>query len=163
MTGAEQLSLFDSRETCQRVTDYIKDMLATKHQPSAHELVAELDVAIGVVARWDLKAVLASLAEDEKLTRSQQNYLRWLLEEDNLVKALRGEGAPDQEVVSSIDSLLQASRNYRNSTEFQEMIEFMGRFKGLRPIQTICWSAFRTRHAVSTRRLLTGKTGSDGR
>ena len=133
MAAAQQLSLLGSCETRQRVAGYIKDMFATMRQPSAHELVAELDAAIGIVARWDLEAMLASLAVDKGLTRSQRAYLRGLLEEDDLVAALRGEGVPDQEAVSTIDSLLQASRNYRKSTEFQEMVEFMGRFRDYAP------------------------------
>ena len=133
MTEARQPSLFGSGETRQRVAGYIKDMLAKARQPSARELVAELDHAIGIVARWDLEDVLASLVVDEGLTRSQQAYLRWLLEEEDLLAALRGKGAPDREAVSTIDNLLQASRNYRKSTEFQEMIGFMGRFRDYAP------------------------------
>ena len=133
MTEAQQLSLLGSCETRQCVAAYVKDMLAAARQPSAHELVAKLDAAVGIVARWDLKTVLASLADDEDLTRSQQAYLRWLLEEEDLAAALRGEGVPDQEAISTIDSLLQASRNYRRSSEFQEMIEFMGRFRDYAP------------------------------
>ena len=133
MAEAQQLSLLGSCETRRRVAAHIKDILATARQPSAHELVAELDAAIGIVARWDLEGALASLAGDKELTRTQQAYLSWLLEEEDLVAALRGEGVPDQEAVSTIDTLLQASRNYRKSTEFQEMIEFMGRFRDYAP------------------------------
>ena len=133
MTEAQQLSLLGSCETRRRVVGYIKDMLAKARQPSARELVAELDRAIGIVARWDLGAVLASLVVDEGLTRAQHAYLRWLLEEEDLLTALRGDSASDGEAASSIDSLLQASRNYRKSTEFQEMIEFMGRFRDYAP------------------------------
>ena len=89
--------------------------------------------AIGTVARWDLEAGLASLVDDEDLTGAQQAYLRWLLEEEDLLTALRGESAPDREAVSTIDSLLQASRNYRKSTDFQEMVGFMGRFRDYAP------------------------------
>jgi hypothetical protein len=50
-----------------------------------------------------------------------------LLEGDDLVPALRGEG--NREVISSIDTLLEASGRYRNSAEFLEMVEFTGRFR----------------------------------
>lgn len=133
MTEAQQPSLLASCETRQRVAGYIRDMLANARQTSANELVAELDRAIGIVARWDLKAVLVSLVDDEDLTRSQQAYLHWLLEEEDLLAALRGESVPDREAVSTIDSLLQASRNYRKSTDFQDMIGFMGRFRDYAP------------------------------
>ena len=133
MPEAQQLSLLGSRETRQQAADYIKDVLASARQPSAPELVAELDLAIGIVARWDLEAVLASLIDDRGMTRSEHDYLRWLLEEEDLLVALRGESAPDQEVISTIDTLLQASRSYRNSNDFREMIGFMGRFKDYAP------------------------------
>ena len=133
MTEALQLSLLGSGETRQRVASYIKDMLAKARQPSARELAAELDQAIGIEARWDLEAVLASLIDDKDLARAQQAYLRWLLEEEDLLAALRGESVPDREAVSTIDGLLQASRNYRKSTDFQEMIGFMGRFRDYAP------------------------------
>ena len=133
MTEGRQLSLLGSCETRRRVAGYIKDMLAKARQPSARELVAELDRAIGIVARWDLEGVLASLVGDDDLTRAQQEYLSWLLEGEDLLAALRGKGAPDREAVSTIDSLLQASRNYRQSTDFQEMIGFMGRFRDYAP------------------------------
>ena len=95
MTEAQQLSLLGSDDTRQHVAAHIKDMLANALQPSARELVAELDRAFGIVARWDLEAVLASLVDDEDLTRAQHAYLRWLLEEEDLLAALRGESAPD--------------------------------------------------------------------
>ena len=133
MPDAQQISLRRSPKTRKRVAKLIREILLDECQPSARELVAELDQAIGIVARWDLKVVLASLVDDEKLTRPQREYLRWLLEEDDLVAALRGESAPDQEAVSTIDSLLQASRSYRKSTDFQEMIGFMGRFRDYAP------------------------------
>ena len=133
MQEAKQLSLLGSRETRQQVADYIKDKLANARQPSVRELVAELDGAIGIVARWDLEAVLASLLDDKKLTGSQKEYLRWLLEEEDLVAALRGESAPDQEAIFTIDTLLQAGRSYRNSDEFREMIGFMGQFRDYAP------------------------------
>lgn len=133
MTEAQQLSLLGSCETRRRVAGYIKDMLANARQPSARELIAELDRAIGIVARWDLEAVLASLIDDKGLARAQTAYLRWLHEEEDLLTALRGESTPDQEAISTIDSLLRASRTYRKSTDFLEMIEFMGRFRDYAP------------------------------
>ena len=133
MPDAQPIGLQRSPKTRKRVAKFIREMLLDERQPSARELVAELDQAIGIVARWDLKAALASLVDDEKLTLPQREYLRWLLEEDDLTAALRGESVPDQEAVSTIDSLLQASRSYRKLTDFQEMIGFMGRFRDYAP------------------------------
>lgn len=133
MASERHLSLLPSCEAQARVAAHIKGMLADARQPSATELVAELDLAIGIVARWDLESALVSVMDDKRVTRAQQEYMRWLLEEGTLVAALRGENAPDQEAISTIDSLLQASALYRNSANFQEMVGFMGRFREYAP------------------------------
>ena len=133
MASEQHLSLLPSCEAQARVAAHIKGMLADARQPSATELVAELDLAIGIVARWDLESALVSVMDDKRVTRAQQENLRWLLEEGALVAALRGENASDQEAISTIDSLLQASALYRNSANFQEMVGFMGRFREYAP------------------------------
>jgi len=113
-----QLNL-GSSDTPARVTAHIKNVLRHERQPSARELVAELDRAIGIVARWDLESVLVSLLSDKGLTHAERAYLRSLFEGDDLVPALRGEIVPNQEAISTIDTLLQASGRYRNSTDFR--------------------------------------------
>ena len=133
MSDAQQLSFLDLPDTRARVAAYVKDVLKEERQPSAHELVTELDRAIGIVARWDLESVLASLLADKKLTHAGRAYLTSLLEGDDLVPALRGEDAPNREAISTIDVLLEASDRYRNSPEFKEMVEFMGRFRDYAP------------------------------
>ncbi|MHB8957808.1 MAG: ImmA/IrrE family metallo-endopeptidase [Pirellulaceae bacterium] len=73
------------------------------------------------------------LAEDSGLTRSIREYLRSLTVGGNLAKALRGEEAPDREAISSIDFLLNQSKRYGSSQAFQEMIDFVGRFRDYAP------------------------------
>src|ERR1700728_1758013 len=133
MPDAQQLSFLASPDTRARVAAHIKDIIKDERQPSAHELVAELDRAIGIVARWDLESVISSLLDDKKLTHAGRAYLTSLLESDDLITALRGEGAPDQQAISTVDALLQASGRYRNSPDFREMVEFMGRFRDYAP------------------------------
>jgi hypothetical protein len=48
-------------------------------------------------------------------------------------KALRGQDAPDKETISSIDFLLMKSQKYSQSTAFQEVIDFIGRFRDYAP------------------------------
>lgn len=133
MSDVQQLSFLASPNTQTRVAAHVMNILNEVRQPSARELVAELDRAIGVVARWDLESVLASLLDDKKLTYAGRSYLTSLLESADLIAALRGEGAPDQEFVSTIDALLDASGRYRDSPAFREMVEFMGRFRDYAP------------------------------
>jgi len=125
------------RETQERVAAQIKKILDNERQPSAHELVNELDREIGIVARWDLESVLLSLLCEKRLTHAQRAYLRSLLEGDDLIPALRGEGAPGRELVSTIDELLQASGRYRTSRDFRDMVEFMGRFRNYSPYNNL--------------------------
>src|SRR5215813_6842692 len=121
MSDAEHLTL-DVADKRARVTEYVKKILKTS-RPSARELVSELDRAIGIVARWDLVSVLKSLLADKDLRHAERDYLASLLQADDFIPALRGEGAPDQDTSSTIDALLQASAQYRKSAAFREMID----------------------------------------
>jgi hypothetical protein len=129
----QQRSFLVSPDTRAKVAAYVKQILREERQPSPRELVAELDRAIGIVARWDLESVLSSLLDEKDLTRASRAYLASLLEGEELVAALRGEDAPDHETISTIDALLQDSGRYRNSKDFREMIEFMGQFRDYAP------------------------------
>lgn len=124
----------DADEVSGAIEDYlIGAVLDARRQPSPAELVAELDRAIGVFARWDLVSVLQSLAGKRALTAAKREYLVSLLDGDELVQALRGEYAPDQETFSTIDEVLRESAVYRSSVGFQEMVDFMSRFQGYAP------------------------------
>ena len=133
MANNLQLTFLGSNETTKQVSDLIKQVLKERRQPSPRELVAELDNKIEVVARWDLESVLRASALDKDLTAAERNFLNSLLNNDDLIAALRGQAAPDQVTLSSIDTLLQASSRYRHSRNFQDMIDFMGRFRDYAP------------------------------
>ena len=106
----------------------MSELVSAKRQPSPRELVAELDRAIGVVARWDLVSVLRSLSEDRVVTGGIRQYLRYVLHSDELTRALRGESAPDKETASTIDAVLRDSGVYKSSAAYQEMVDFVSRF-----------------------------------
>ena len=100
---ATQLDLPLQPQSAEQVAAAIKAYIITQvrdawRQPSARELVVELDRNIGIVARWDLVSVVQALSKDRELTHAVRDYLESLLEGDALIKALRGEYAPDQEV-----------------------------------------------------------------
>lgn len=116
------------------IAGYIKDLLWRQILPSARELVARLDRDVGFLAvRWDLVPVLRELIVDKDLTIAQRQYLQALMEHDDLEAALRREDPPDRETISTIDTLLQTSGRYRRSNGFQEVIQFMARFKDYAP------------------------------
>ena len=116
-----------------RIRDYLVAMLQYGPRLSARDLVAELDREIGVAARWDLVGVLEALCGDPYLTEDARDYIQNLLADDTLVRALRGEGAADHEVESTIDELLRQSRIYRESQAFREMMAFMAAFRRYSP------------------------------
>ena len=116
-----------------RIRHHLVAMLQYGPKLSPRDLVAELDREIGVAARWDVAGVLEGLREDPYLTPDGHAYIRDLLADDALVKALRGEGAPDHDVESTIDDLLRRSRLYRNSQAFREMLAFMAAFRRYSP------------------------------
>src|SRR6266850_733033 len=115
----------------------VLDILSKPVQPSARELLASVEAHLGVKARWDARDVIEGLVREAKTTQSIRDYLGSLLESGDLDAALRGEGAPRKEFVSSIDSLLQQSRAYRNSDNFRAMIQFMGKFREYAPFNNM--------------------------
>jgi len=128
-----QLTLFGSQELSERIAVVVAHILQKRRQPSARELLDQIENALGLEARWDLKSVVRGLSVDPKQTRANRQYLKCMIDDGSLGEALRGDGAPDHEVVSTIDALIHQSMQYRSSTAFKKMIEFMGRFRNYAP------------------------------
>ena len=120
-----------------QVRELVLSILSKPVQPSARELLASIERHIGVKARWEVKDAILMLTEERAVSQSIRAYLLSLLESGDLEAALRGEGAPDKDFVSSIDSLLQQSREYRGSAKFGEMISFMGKFREYAPFNNM--------------------------
>jgi hypothetical protein len=112
-------------------------LLAGGRQPSAWELLSEVETKVGLKGRWELPAVLEDLAEDKSLTLALRSYCGSVRASEDLTEALRGAGAPEKEIKSTIDSLLQQSRAYRGSAEFQDMVSFMGSFRDYAPFNNM--------------------------
>lgn len=117
----------------QQIEAAIHDILFSNRQPSAWELVEQIESAFGWQSRWMIKDAAKALTKDSSLPRSCRQYLDSLLEGDELDQALAGAESPRKEIQSGIDSLLRQSLAYRSSKAFQEMIDFMGRFKDYAP------------------------------
>lgn len=112
-------------------------LLKSGRQPSAWELLNEVETNIGMKGRFELAAVLEHLAEDKDLTGAHRAYCASARVSEDLAEALRGAGAPEKEIKSTIDSLLQQSRAYRGSKEFQDMVSFMGSFRDYAPFNNM--------------------------
>lgn len=131
-----QLSLNLEQELVSRLKSELVDLLGAG-QPSASEVVHAVEQRAGAKARWELRGAITSLIEDAAITRSNREYLSWLIKSGELDKALRGTEVPDHDARSSIDSLVAKSRAYRQSKQFQEMIDFMGRFREYAPFNNM--------------------------
>ena len=132
-SASQQLDLFATPDFSKAVEAFVRDVIASASRPSPAELVSKLDKEIEPKARWDLERLIQIVAADQKISRADRDYLTSLLTDDNLAKALRGEGTPEPKKTSTIDELFQHSRLYRNSDEFNELVRFMGRFRDYAP------------------------------
>lgn len=138
-TNAIQLELLlqPAPDLAAQVREALLLLLATPVQPSARELLLTIELQLGVKARWEVNAVVQALIGERATSRSIRGFLRSLLDSGDMDAALRGEGAPDRDFVSSIDSLLHQSREYRGSAKFTEMIAFMGKFREYAPFNNM--------------------------
>ena len=132
-----ELLLQPSPDLTAQVREALLSLLEKPVQPSARELLLTIERQLGVKARWEVNAAVQAIMDERATSQSIRAYLRFLLESGDMDAALRGEGAPDREFVSSIDSLLQQSREYRGSDKFAEMIAFMGKFREYAPFNNM--------------------------
>lgn len=131
-----QAPLFDSdAPPVEAVMEAVRDVLDSRSQPSAWELLEHLGAARR--ARWSLEEALAKLDADPDLSRAQKDYLRQLRSSDDWGKAMRGGERPAREVESTVDALLRASVTYRDTCAFQEMISFMANFRDYAPFNNM--------------------------
>ena len=129
-----QASLDYMPDEADAVADYIVSQLVQYRNPSAWELVEEVEELHGWRVRWGIEPGLARLADSDKVTRADRDYLVSLLRSEDLEKALRNDGErPGRAVQTGIDELLRQSKAYGSSEEFQQMVSFMGRFRDYAP------------------------------
>lgn len=116
-----------------QVEELILSAFKSYQQPSAFELVERVESKLGIKARWDIHAAIFSLAGKDYVTRSNKAYLESLIESGDLDEAMNGGEAPRKAIKSSIDTLLHQSRDYKTSAKFNEMIQFIAKFRDYAP------------------------------
>jgi len=104
-----------------------------KRQPSAWQLCEELEKQFGVRVFWVLQDAMESFLDDCSVTNTQKDYFRWLLNSDDLSKAIRGIEPPRRAVQNTIDHLIHQGQAYRSTEAFREMVDFMARFRDYSP------------------------------
>lgn len=137
MAEAEQPSLLAEQSLLGAVMEVIRELLRSHAQPSAWELLQQLDQRVGPKARWAVSDAIRRLVDDSSLTTMSKAFLRDLLTSDDLPAALRGRVRPGQDIESSIDALVRQGAAYRNSAAFQEMVSFMANFRDYAPFNNM--------------------------
>lgn len=112
---------------------FFNGVIHSGRRPSAAELVLEIARFAGQEAAWALPAIVAGYGHAPGVVRADRDYCRSLLERDDLIQALRRPPIADTEAQSTIDELIRKSRIYQQSAAFQEMIDFIGRFRAYSP------------------------------
>jgi hypothetical protein len=116
-----------------QVKEFLVNLIKSRRQPSSDELLQQIEKKFGLKGRWSLVAVIKSLTNDSNLTSPERVYFQSMIESGSLADALRGQEEKEQQVGSTIDALLRQSQQYRASEAFNEMIDFMGRFRDYAP------------------------------
>ena len=133
----QQLPLFSPEPLVSAVKSIICKRLGTRAQPSAWELLADVDQCGDLSARWAVMEAIQQLLKESGLTIAARAYLRDLAQSEDLREALRGVTRPGQQIESSIDTLIRQSKAYRHSNAFQEMITFMANFRDYAPFNNM--------------------------
>ena len=128
----DQPELFEEQNPSAKLQTLIRDVLAAGSMPATDDLVRIAIRQLGPGVRDVFPAALAALAASSSLGRTQRDYAASVLELGQDCAWFRG-STPDEEAVSSIDSLVRASAVYRSQAGFGEMIAFMARFRDYSP------------------------------
>lgn len=131
--SAGQLQLFASPELRTGVKKWLLNLLNAPSQPSAAELLQDMELDVGIEARFVAVEEVGALLNSPELNRSQKQYLVDLLADDGLPAALRGSERPGKAIESSIDALLASTVHVRHLRDYQEMLSFMARFRDYSP------------------------------
>ena len=137
MNNAAQLSLFADAPEVEAIIAVVREILVSRAQPSAWELLAALDGKLGLKARWAVGDAMQRLVVDQSMTQSQRAYLRDLLLSEDWRHAMRGGEGHARVIESTIGALIRESAAYRNTSSFQEMISFMAGFKDYAPFNNM--------------------------
>ncbi len=133
MSAPEQMELFAQPEMKAQIIDKITHLVSRCIQPSAIELLQYLEKDFGWAARWEFEAALREIDADKRQSQATRSYVYSLLESGDVAEALRGGTFPDNGTITGIDTLFHASKAYRHSSAFKEMMSFMARFRDYAP------------------------------
>ncbi|NLA05598.1 MAG: ImmA/IrrE family metallo-endopeptidase [Firmicutes bacterium] len=125
---------FSSPDLKNCMKKFLKQYLyENRYSPSPGELLAEVKKRFGPKAQWDFKMTIIELSKEKGHTNLFREYLCSIIEDGSIDEALLGENETDRYVISTVDELVRQSKQYHYSPAFQEMVEFMGKFRDYAP------------------------------
>lgn len=129
-----QLDMFENE-----LAKVITAILDSPQQPSAAELLKTCQHLAGETARFYLKEAVITLLGSKQLNLLQKQFLQHIVDDRSLDNAL-ADNNPDYikaKIQTGIDQLLAASIRFRKSQAFQDMIDFMGKFRDYAPFNNM--------------------------
>jgi hypothetical protein len=122
-----------------QVMDCIRELLQSKvaRQPGAGEVLGIVQGKCGWEARVVFLAAIQALREDHALPGYNRDYLRQTLTDEVVEAALVGDAKVIHDTQSAVDELFQRSQAYRSTKGFQEMLQFMARFRKYAPFNNM--------------------------
>jgi len=115
----------------------IRQIITSNRQPTAAELLRELEISCGWFARHVFSDAVEMLRDDRSLSGAQRAYLADTLHDDCLIEALRAGTKPSPQEKSILDELFLASITYRDSAAFKSTLDFCARFRDYAPFNNM--------------------------
>lgn len=128
----EVADMRDDQDLQKLLTKAIQENTIEK-QPSAWQLCEIVELRFGPRVFWLLRDALELMVSSREITAAQKNYIRSMLCSEDLGKAIQGAVPPRRAIQSTIDQLIHQGQAYRNTEAFQEMVDFMARFRDYSP------------------------------
>jgi len=117
------------------VVALIEKLLLQPQQPSAEELLLICIKKWGEWVREDIKGAVLQLIDSNKLSGFKKEYLRHMIENRSLDKAIAGncDCQNRKEIETGIDHLIGMSLSYRKSDDFKDIVTFIAKFRDYSP------------------------------
>jgi len=115
----------------------IKVVLAEHKQPSATELLRDLEKTCGWFVRHLFIRAVTNMRCDDDLTNAQRRYMEDTLSDDEMYASLRDGTKPSPQDKSILDDLFRQSLSYRDTDAFAETLAFSARFRDYSPFNNM--------------------------
>ena len=136
-----QLELFqpppDSSVLVAQIKDAINGIMGENRNPSASELLRELERHLGWYVRLLFKNVVVEMRTDSSVAKYRRDYLSTALSDEEILFAMREGTKPTPQENSTLDELFRNSILYRDSEKFKDALEFSAKFREYAPYNNL--------------------------